>query len=943
MKKIVFVLTHLIFWGWNLLWLALVYIWILPAIGIDLIAGTFEGVIPVNFAITLLLIFAVPTACTVFGFRKHVRSSAYNLIGLLYGVEAPLFILLLLWLFLIRERTVSNSFMLATLLAVIAAFAIELAYGYAQRRKAFAVAQLIGHTLMVFVAVYLSTLFMFYVAPLTFLLLREFFRFEWVEGVLEFFRNITWMFHIGVLWLLFAGFSLTLLIGFPAALVSLYAYSGARLWQRFAQQFGRIPTIIGAAAVLIAWLFGFAAINQQPQQKAFFLLEQIAQKDSARHALLAESNTIRKGLLNAYLQSYRYLSPQQDATNIREWYQSKDVFHFSEPVAQWFQDAHNLLLSPFLYDGNDDDAEKAAKLYAEFFDTPIQRGETKAIKRALSSTYNRDEVKAGLMNVNEAKVWLAHQQITVEPHGDWANVELYEVYENQMPDEQEVFYSFSLPESAVMTGLWLGDSENRDTRFAFQISPRGAAQQVYNEQVRVRRDPALLEQVGPRHYRLRAFPVPARQTLMARNRGRERGASRIDETAPTQKFHLWLTYKVLRQNDQWPLPDLGEKRNVYWTKKTTCNYNGYETKHSGDDWLPAFLKANQPAQAAPHDLTAPGGYRVSVAPLTPEEYAMPQGKRFALLIDTSYSMNKQAETLKQTLAWLKSDVLAANAVDLYLIDAQPELSRRVEYLGNAAFDLDELTFYGTVQFQEMISRFMALRGDTAYDAILLMTDEGSYELAQDKTALPTLPAPLWMVHLGGMPKAYDDATLQAIETSGGGVASDAREVLQRLATTAKFGAGVNIVDGYKWQVEQTAESVAFAEQRDLQAAFDPLAARQLLLALGKQLDMSALASLDLVHGIAKQFQIVSPYSSMIVLVNDEQRKALEEAENKADRFEREVETGNEALQKPFNPLKVPVAGANAPGNVPEPGTIGLLGLGLGLLARHVRRKRRASM
>ncbi len=87
------------------------------------------------------------------------------------------------------------------------------------------------------------------------------------------------------------------------------------------------------------------------------------------------------------------------------------------------------------------------------------------------------------------------QQVTVKEHGDWADVELYEVYKNQTREVQEVFYSFSLPESAVITGLWLGDTNKLDQRFRFVVSPRGAAQKVYNSQVRRSRpiDPALLE------------------------------------------------------------------------------------------------------------------------------------------------------------------------------------------------------------------------------------------------------------------------------------------------------------------------------------------------------------------------------------------------------------------------------------------------------------------
>jgi putative PEP-CTERM system integral membrane protein len=80
-----------------------------------------------------------------------------------------------------------------------------------------------------------------------------------------------------------------------------------------------------------------------------------------------------------------------------------------------------------------------------------------------------------------------------------------------------------------------------------------------------------------------------------------------------------------------------------------------------------------------------------------------------------------------------------------------------------------------------------------------------------------------------------------------------------------------------------------------------------------------LVELDAIHAIAQTYRIVSPYSSAIVLVNDEQRQALKEAEADADRFNRKVEDGQEDLAQPGNPLST---------SVPEPGAI----LGLGAIA-----------
>jgi hypothetical protein len=71
---------------------------------------------------------------------------------------------------------------------------------------------------------------------------------------------------------------------------------------------------------------------------------------------------------------------------------------------------------------------------------------------------------------------------------------------------------------------------------------------------------------------------------------------------------------------------------------------------------------------------------------------------------------------------------------------------------------------------------------------------------------------------------------------------------------------------------------------------------------------------------------------MIVLVNDEQRRQLKEAESKKDRFERKVESGKEELTKPGNPLNV--------SGVPEPAEWLLLGFGaIGLLAIFLRQQR----
>ncbi|MEM7759801.1 MAG: TIGR02921 family PEP-CTERM protein [Cyanobacteria bacterium P01_A01_bin.40] len=895
------ILFQTIFWGWNLIFLSVVYCGILPFIGVWLIFATFEGTIPLDFGLTLLALIAVPTACTFYGL-KYLRKQPDELMRWFYGVEAPLVTWCLVRLFLIRELTAATTLILGTLLVCIVAFAIEVLQGYRANRQIFSWLQMIAHTLMLFSGIYLGTVLLFYTLPVAayivvaaYQLLIEFFSFDWVEGfwqTLSYGGGVFWFLTIFGLFTILFGFSAVLFVGMPFVLTNLLINSGKKIIQAFAQQHSKSRAIQVSAVVVGTWLILFNTFNQQPQIEAFRLLDQ---SPLEKQELLASASTIRQGLLNANLYPYRYLSTRAGNDHIYKMY---DALNLPQPVSRFFQNRYNQLLSPFLYQGSHGDVDKSAQLYAEFFDAPIQKAERKSVRHAIQSTAIVDQAKAGLLNIDQKKVWLAKQEINIDAHGNWANVEIHEVYENQTNDVEEILYYFSLPESAAITGLWLGETEDLNQRFAYQVSPRGAAQEVYNSQVRRTRpvDPALLEQVGSGQYRLRAFPVPPKRTI-----------SRNGNRAATPKMHLWLTYQVMRQDRGWALPKLAEKRNIFWTGFTKRIRNGQTKWFFPDAWMEDFAGAPNNIEGQTYQLNLENRYTVTAQPLNRQDYSLPSNKKYALILDSSYSMGNQLSEIRAAFDWVQ-DKLTNNQIDIYLTDALASQAKRFTDL--KSLNPEQLTFYGSLQTEQMLQQFQTLRKNQEYDAVLLLTDQGSYELSEDKAEIPQIKAPLWMIHLGGqLPRAYNDLTLNAIQNSSGGVATDVATVMKRLATETVNGGSV--VDGYSWTVTKSSSE---ASSSTSVKGLEPIAARQLVYELARtSKNQPSLAALDAIHQVAKNNDVVTPYSSMIVLVNDRQREQLKAAEQKADRFNREVETGVEQLETPFNPFE----SAEVSG-VPEP-------------------------
>lgn len=862
--------TFGLFWIFNVSALFIIYVGIMPFVAPAMVADALAGEVPFNFMAPFMGLVLIPTICTIVGALPQ-RKRFISRSQLFYAIEAPLVLVCLIRFVALRDLTPATA-LLFTIAILGASITGHWLFRELQPRlKAIDGVHLAGLTLMSAISLYLMAILSFYILPVL-----------WVV-VIYLFPVLFYSTLVFPLTAVFVGFALM-----PIGMAIFYCRSWRQSVQEFAASYGKTWAGVVPIVTLLVTTGLLLNLLQQPQQKAFELLKTPPQTEQARQELIQQSDTIRRGLLNAYLAPYRY--PWMNDRHIESIYQYP--LNFSETTAQNLQILYNTLTAPFRYQGNEGDRERAANLYTQFFDTPIQRGELSAIQTALTSTFLRTEAKAGLLDINQRRVWLAEQEITVKPQGDFAEVELHEIYRNHTIEQQEILYYFSLPESAVITGLWLGETGDRNQRFTHVVAPRGAAQEVYNQEVQRRVDPALLEQVGPRNYRLRAFPIPPQ------GQG---------------EMHLWLTYTVLQQSEGWQLPQLHERRNLFWTSQTKRVVNG-KRGSAKDEWLPASLPAKDVKPIA-HQVILPGGNSVQAKPFSGTEQ-LPQGKRFAIVLDGSYSMNQQRQEVIRTFEWLQANVLKQNTADLYLTSAQPAKPQRLDNLQN--FQPKKAVFYGTLQPKQMLQQFQQLQNNTQYDAILLMTDTGSYELTEDSKSTLVMSAPLWLVHLGGFQPAYDDATLQAIQDSGGGVATQLQTVLYRLGTQPTLGASaIHYSDGYAWFLTSSTAKPAAIDP------FSPLAARQWITHLSRTNKPDQPQEFDAIHAVAKQYDLVTPYSSMLVLVNNAQRQQLKQAEQRSDRFQREVE--DQQLPQPSN-LNPPVSA------VPEPAEWLLLVAGIIVLA-----------
>lgn len=967
MKKLFSTIIHSpawgygLFWVWNLIFLAFILLGFAPLFLPMLIMGAQANIIPFTIVINALLLIVIPLCAVGIGIYLQ-RTAPGKLFAFGYAVEGPLMLLVAFRLFVVRELTMLLTFVLVIAALGMMTFVWQLLDKKIDERGAFLThARVLGLTLFALVAVYAGIWLAFYAVPIAGLLVRgvwetllhldDIWRGIW-QAFQDFPQNLVWI-PFMVFGMLTFAFSATLFVLMPLAVPILVVRAWLRAIQNYTARFGAVRAAILTTATAATCAFLFVYLNQQPQINAFALLKTAPTTPAHAQQLAAQDEMLRAGLLNAYLAPQRYISSVGEVQHIRDMYQS--AFGFRRENFTGIERAYEVVASPLLYQPADKPIEnarwndgamfresnQAAQLYEQYFDETLFNGERDTVLNSLGSTWDVMGAQQRIQDAADREVHLNKQAIHFVEHGDWAEFELHEEYQNESGTRQEVVYYLTLPESAVITGVWLGDSENRAERYEYRVSPRGAAQQVYREQVRQNIDPALVEQIGPRQYRVRIFPIEPKSLGIDRN---EFGfqTSFVRQGPP---LHLWLTWRVMAQDKAWQLPYLAEKRNAYWDAKTTRTVNGQPLMVNADDWLPTSLPANDSVIPVTHRFDLPDAQSILAQPLDASALPpVPNDARIAVVVDRSRSMRALAQDVQNAIAQFKTISARGNPIDVYLTASKyrGESATRVSL---NTFDANALTYIGGQNPVELLQQFENLRGAETYDAIFILTDGTGYALGASDAKPAVVHAPLWFVHLGGkFPLGYDDPTLQEIQSTGGGVTGSLQDALNRFAVASAIQRGETLVnaprdavveyaDNYVWLTLPTREAQTRFPNVASDENFAPFAARRLILT-NVQRERAALGqlnTLDQLHALAKQYSIVSPYSSMIVLVNQAQHQRLDELEKQGDRFQRETEEVGQT-QNPFDVTAVP-----------EPHEYLLMALGVAVLVWYARKKKKQAL
>jgi hypothetical protein len=934
------VLLRVLFWAWNLVGVAVVVFGVLPFVVVDLVKDAAVGLARWDFVASIAILCLVPVATTAYAFahRKRYREEPAELFELFFGVELPLLAITAGRLYAFASLGHAAEFVYVALVAggLVAESRLVLGARFPKSQ----VLDGLSHgflTLRMVAGVYVGFLLANVTVPL--LLASGKNAVDVVidsDGVAAVVALV--LFPATIMAAATLALVLTLPITAPLAWWRALQHSGALVRARW----GLDDLLFTSGAPVVIAVMGFIMLVPQPHKQAFALLDKTPTTDDERRALAAAAPDIEAGLVDAWLGRHRYVFDNNNDVWARAWALDLKGRSRRHEALVDVNATFNEIARPFTFDGQHDrDAERAKAQYRAYFGSEIELDHAAAAQQALAARWSRAERFSAFIDEGKDRARLVAQDVVVDGAHGVFDVEVHDVWQNQTPQDLEVTLSFALPVSAAISGVWVSPTAHKEDGAAFTVSPRGAAQQVFEEAKRSRSDkPALVEQVGPGQYRFRVFPIPAR-TPRSRSLTDAEGWTAGDAA----QVHVWLKYQALPDdNGQAPLPLLTSRRNGFWDTDTARVVDGASVAgvaaHGGGQWVQGTstkTQARQPVMArvprpppprvAPTGLVAvnvddivgfapkgptpkgPASLDPPIAPLAPPRPAPPlpqeitsavdaaatpalppppppafdcvrltpenaptlalTGKVVDVVIDRSRGVAPHTAVVKDALARLRASgatvqvILGTNA--LY-----GDSARAVDDV-----NVDALAFVGAATPGELLQQARAAHAGAAADAVVILAGTTSFSVSDARAPVAPLPRTVLLHVSGRMPSGYDDAVLDAIRQSGGTTTARLDDALARLAEGF-------FVDGYS--VDVAADGSACVDDGVVEAVVARAA-----IALADRTQKAPPGELDRLHFVATKAGVVTPYSSMIVLLNPAQRQRLAQLAQGHDRFTREQE------------------------------------------------------
>ncbi len=849
------IFANVLFWGFNSLYLLVSALF---SVAILSLLGSID--INISLALTLNIISILPILSIILYFKKDMKENPVNILTLFFGFEMPVFVLCLIRVLALRELTGIYVFIFFSLFAGIALLLAELS-GYKSENKHIKTAMTLVYETIMIIGAYLSFLALFYAVLLFAGLVKHLISINYIEVFVDWLQFVfsTGFISAIVSYLFLAAIFIFFIFAMFLALLT-PVISFVLFYKKFQEKQKELqkPIITGAFAILYLFLGlclslqfnGFKFQNELTQYRNEVNFEK---RQELSKQFLKNHSGIQT---DKYLARYKYFS-DNNADGVKYLF-SKNL-GFDSKASVFVQNIFNKCALPFVYQDKFD-AKNANDAYQELFDENIQFAQKSKIQHAMKSTLFASQQDATLLDLDAKNVLLQEKYAMVEfsKNSPAATVKIVETYKNMTNVNKEVYYEFSLPENSVITDLKLGDN----LQYQGKISPKGAARKTYESQVRINRDPALLEKAGPRQYTLRVYPV---------------------EPRAVQKVQL--EYVTLIKDGKVGLPVFSQKRNVFDRISTKCNIfvNNEPTKPNDDGTISVWFEESDTVYGFEYNKKYYylSGKKQDVNIESLKKY------KTAMLLDTSYSdKTNWARYLNEDKIFEK---VKNDKMDFYFFNDR--LGTKIKNLD----DIEQINF-GATKRLDAINKV-----GSGYDLIVMLTDSSVFDKS-DKI-VKDIKTPIYIIHTNSEIPPYINELTTTILKSNGGIASSLEDAFEKFLIKQNKNI-ISLDDEYVWSASAV-KNIAVKPDDNLQKLFYSKIINELL----KNGDVKNIDLLEKVHKIAKEQGIVCDYSSYIALVNKQQEDLLALNEESQDKFSANMKTGQDNLVND-DPLEIQA--------VPEP-------------------------